>query len=128
LKNSKDGKLLQRELVKIVEASGQNGISMKSLIKHFKVEDSEMTELVAKLEKRKILKVVKVKQGSKEELVLFPSKIKVPEIPISLKTVSEIPCFSCKYLKECEADKNPSPLTCEILKLWIEKKVKEKGI
>lgn len=117
--------MLQKELLKIVEASGSNGVSMKSLVKYFKLEDSKVNEIVSVLAKRRLLKVVKVKQGNKEELLLYPSKVKVPFIPISLSTVAEVPCFSCKYLKECEADKNPSPTTCEILKIWIEKKSKE---
>ncbi|HEU97801.1 MAG TPA: hypothetical protein ENO36_02975 [Fervidicoccus fontis] len=125
MKNTSNGKSLQRELLKIVEASGSNGVSMKSLIKYFKIEDNRISELVELLERRKLVKVVKIKQGNREELLLYPSKVKVPMIPISLVTVSEVPCFSCKYLKECEVEKNPSPTTCEILKIWIEKKVKE---
>jgi hypothetical protein len=121
LKGSSDGKALQKELLKIVDASGTSGISAKNLMKYFKVEDKEIDELLTHLAKRRMVKLVKVKQGNKEELFVYPYKVKTPPLPVYLNTVSEIPCFMCKYLKECEADKDPSPIKCEILKIWLEK-------
>ncbi|MEM0020661.1 MAG: hypothetical protein QW039_01400 [Fervidicoccaceae archaeon] len=122
MKNISEEKTFQKELLKIVEASGTSGISLKSLVKYFKVDSDELNETLTMLSKRKLVKVVKVKQGSKEEFIIYPARIKIPTIPISLNTVSEVPCFICKYLKECEVDKNPSPQTCEILKIWLERK------
>jgi predicted DNA-binding transcriptional regulator len=120
-KNTTLPKDIENTIIKILESSGNSGMNLSELQKILKIKEDKLKLVVARLSRKGIVKKEKIKkEDGKIDYKIQLSTIKPVELKIELSTVIKIPCFTCKYIKECGIGREWSPANCEILKNWLE--------
>ncbi|BFI74150.1 MULTISPECIES: winged helix-turn-helix domain-containing protein [Sulfolobaceae] len=102
-----------------IKEAGDNGIPQKDLIKELGLSTKEASLIIKKLiEKKKIIKR-SVKENGKSILKLFAIDDDGIDIYVSLSSIIEIPCYTCKILKKCGNGSYISPSTCPQLSKYL---------
>ncbi len=104
---------------KIIER-GSQGISQQELAKSVGLSTRELSTIVKKLIEKKLVIKKSVKENGKSIVKLFAMQVfNEPKIVIELKNISDIPCFSCKFLFKCNNGAHVNPNSCSKLSEWI---------
>ncbi|BFH74327.1 hypothetical protein SJAV_22710 [Sulfurisphaera javensis] len=102
-----------------IKEAGDNGIPQKDLIKELGLSTKEASLIIKKLiEKKKIIKR-SVKENGKSIIKLFAIDDDGIDIYVSLSSIIEIPCYTCKNLKKCGNGSYISPSTCPQLSKYL---------
>ena len=102
-----------------IKETGDNGLPQKDLIKELGLSTKEASLIIKKLiEKKKIIKR-SVKENGKSIIKLFAIDDDGIDIYVSLSSVIEIPCYTCKNLKKCGNGSYISPATCPQLSKYL---------
>jgi len=102
-----------------IKEAGDNGLPQKDLIKELGLSTKEASLIIKKLiEKKKIIKR-SVKENGKSIIKLFAIDDDGIDIYVSLSSVIEIPCYTCRNLKKCGNGSYISPLSCPQLSKYL---------
>lgn len=122
--NGADGDLEARVL-EVIKSYGQEGVIQSRLAEELGIEVKEVAKLIMKLSRKGLVKKETVTIDGRRVTKLYgvPRKIR---IDVSLETLIEIPCFTCRYYDDCGPGGRWSPRDCIILSDWLERKVQER--
>ncbi|MBP1358223.1 MAG: winged helix-turn-helix domain-containing protein [Sulfolobus sp.] len=102
-----------------IKETGDNGLPQKDLIKELGLSTKEASLIIKKLiEKKRIIKR-SVKENGKSIIKLFAIDDGGVDIYVSLSSMIEIPCYTCKNLKKCGNGSYISPSTCPQLSKYL---------
>lgn len=102
-----------------IKETGDNGLPQKELIKELGLSTKEASLIIKKLiEKKRIIKR-SVKENGKSIIKLFAIDDGGVDIYVSLSSMIEIPCYTCKNLKKCGNGSYISPSTCPQLSKYL---------
>ena len=114
---------LEYQAIKIIIDSGPEGVLQSNLWRKLDATSREGSKVALKLEKRGIVT---------REKELFEGRwtyrLTAKKKPITIESIVECPCFSCKYLDRCEKRGELSPDHCELLTNWILEDENEKEV
>lgn len=111
---------LDETVLKILESAEDGGISKSELAKYLKIPQTDLEKLINRLSRKGLIKKEKVKNKNKDDLIIYLAKPKPKSLLINLDTAIKVPCFTCKYIKECGENKEWRPASCEIINMWLE--------
>ncbi|AWR95007.1 winged helix-turn-helix transcriptional regulator [Acidianus brierleyi] len=104
---------------KIIER-GSQGISQQELAKSVGLSTRELSTIVKRLIEKKLIIKKSIKENGKSIVKLFAIQVfNEPKILIELRNISDIPCFSCKFLYKCNNGAHVNPNSCSKLSEWI---------
>ena len=102
-----------------IKEAGDNGLPQKDLIKELGLSTKEASIIIKKLiEKKKIIKR-SVKENGKSIIKLFAIDDDGIDIYVSLSSIIEIPCYTCRNLKKCGNGSYISPSSCPQLSKYL---------
>jgi len=102
-----------------IKETGDNGLPQKDLIRELGLSTKEASLIIKKLiEKKRIIKR-SVKENGKSIIKLFAIDDDGIDIYVSLSSIIEIPCYTCKNLKKCGNGSYISPSTCPQLSKYL---------
>jgi len=102
-----------------IKETGDNGLPQKDLIKELGLSTKEASLIIKKLiEKKRVIKR-SVKENGKSIIKLFAIDDDGIDIYVSLSSIIEIPCYTCKNLKKCGNGSYISPSTCPQLSKYL---------
>ncbi len=118
---------LEKTVEELLKKAGSKGMLQQELWKKLGLDSREGTKLVLKLVRKGLIKREPVTVNGRRTYKLFAvTASRSFEIPVSLETVMEIPCFTCKHLGECGGGGRWDPSTCPVLENWLQEKARER--
>jgi len=111
-------------MLEVIKSRGSEGIAQSQLAQELGLEVKEVAKLVLKLSRKGLVRKETLTIDGRRVTKLYgvPRKIR---LEISLETLREIPCFTCKYFDECGPGGRWSPRDCMILNDWLDRKAQE---
>ncbi len=116
---------LEEKAIKLINTAGKEGILQQELWKKLEIDSREGSKLVLRLIKKGLVKKEAVTVDGKRTYKLYSKKKPVDTI-VDLRTLIEIPCFTCRFFKECGPGGVWNPVNCTILEEWLEEKYRKK--
>jgi len=89
-------------------------IIQPEIARRLNVSSRDVSRILAKLEKKGVIKREKVIMKGRRTFKVFPLREAEP-----LDALLECPCFSCPYLEMCGEKQEHDPSTCRKLTEWL---------
>ncbi len=105
---------LEHRALKIIVDSGSEGVLQADLWRKLDATSREGSRIALKLEKRGVV-------GREKELSegRWTYRLTAKKQPITIESIVNCPCFSCKHLDRCGKGGELNPNQCELLTKWI---------
>jgi hypothetical protein len=100
--------------LKIITNNGRDGIIQSKLWKELDLDSREGSRVAITLERRSLIRRVKLFENGRWSYRLLPSKL-----PVSMDCIESAPCLSCPVEHMCSVDSLYSPHSCRLVEDWI---------
>lgn len=98
---------------RIIINNGKEGILQSKLWKELDLTSRDGSRVAIRLEKRSLIKRVKVLQEGRWTYKLFALKL-----PVGTDTIEQAPCLTCPVEHMCSVDAYYSPNSCNLIENW----------
>ncbi len=119
---------IERLIEDAVRKAGSKGILQSELWKKLGINSRDGVKVLSRLVRKGVIAREPVGGDSKRRTyrLFIVEKPKVEKrVEIKLDTLLEIPCFTCKHLRECGGHNRWDPSNCQLLDEWIQRKIRE---
>jgi predicted DNA-binding transcriptional regulator len=111
---------LTSRVYKLVVERGKDGVLQSEIWKELGLTSRDGSRLAIRLEKRGMIKRVKVLDDGRWTYKLTPLRL-----PANISSMESAPCIVCPVESKCSVTTEVNPLTCPLLGPWVIKEYNE---
>jgi predicted DNA-binding transcriptional regulator len=111
---------LTSRVYKLVVERGKDGVLQSEIWKELGLTSRDGSRLAIRLEKRGMIKRVKVLDDGRSTYKLTPLRL-----PANIGSVERAPCIVCPFESKCSVNGDINPFTCPWLGPWVTKEYRE---
>jgi len=110
---------LEQKAIELIERAGDRGVLQSELWKKLGINSREGSRVVAKLQRRGLIKREPAVFQGKRTFRIVSAKRQMPKVTVTIDSVKGIPCFSCPDIERCGVGQPISPVTCPKLNKYL---------
>jgi predicted DNA-binding transcriptional regulator len=110
---------LTSRVYKVVVEHGKAGVLQSELWKELDLTSRDGSRIAIRLEKRGMIRRVRILQGGRWTYRLTPLRF-----PVQIKSIEEAPCMTCPDEERCSPSGLVTPKTCVLVENWVVKDFK----
>jgi predicted DNA-binding transcriptional regulator len=114
---------LTSRVYKLVVERGKDGVLQSEIWKELGLTSRDGSRLAIRLEKRGMIKRVKVLDDGRWTYKLTPLRL-----PANISSMESAPCIVCPVESKCSVTTEINPLTCPLIGPWVVKEHKESAL
>jgi predicted DNA-binding transcriptional regulator len=111
---------LTSRVYKLVVERGKDGVLQSEIWKELGLTSRDGSRLAIRLEKRGMIKRVKVLDDGRWTYKLTPLRL-----PANISSMESAPCIVCPVESKCSVNTEVNPFTCPLIGPWVLKEHKE---
>ena len=120
---------IEKLIENAVRKAGSKGILQSELWKKLGINSRDGVKVLSRLVRKGVIAREPVGGDSKRRtyrlFIVEKPKEEKKRVEIKLDTLLEVPCFTCKHLRECGGHNRWDPSNCQLLDEWIQRKILE---
>jgi DNA-binding Lrp family transcriptional regulator len=105
---------LTSRVYKLVVERGRDGVLQSEIWKELGLTSRDGSRLAIRLEKRGMIKRVKVLDDGRWTYKLTPLRL-----PVNISSIGSAPCITCPVESRCAANSDVNPFICPLLGPWV---------